>query len=165
MKFALKKFDATIVCLKNPFEALTFLVSSSRRWIPQTPKWATVIHCLSRHTQQFLYATITTDANPNTDTTEQFQTINKAYHILIDPQKRLKYNSQTCHYGLASDTPHFIMDAFETDTYAQQKKSTADTDAVRYQPMQLEPNDNGRGSLFQKDDKEDQANPYRISSY
>ena len=121
---------------------------------------------MSRHTQQFLYTTTTSDANPNTDTTEQFQTINKAYHILIDPQKRTKYNSQTCHYGLASDTPHFIMDAFETDTYyAQPKKGTADTDAVRYQAVQLEPNDNGRGSLFQKDDKEDQANPYRISSY
>ncbi len=106
-----------------------------------------------------------TDANPNTDTTTQFQTINKAYQILSDQQRRKQYNSQTYSHGLAADTPNFIIDALESDYVAPQTKNTANTDAVRYQPMELQPNSNGRDSLFPMDDDEDQSNPYRIRSY
>jgi len=105
------------------------------------------------------------DANPNSDTTTQFQTINKAYQILSEPQSRQQYNSQTYSQGLAADTPNFIIDALESDYVAPHTRNTANTDAVRYQPMELQPNANGRGSLFPMDDDEDQSNPYRIRSY
>lgn len=109
------------------------------------------------------------DANPNTDTTSQFQTINKAYQILSDPQNRKTYNSQTYHYGLSSDTPNFIIDALESDYEAPEVKNTASTDAVRYQPLQWQPNENGRGSLLKNDHDEEQHNGqhsmFRIRSY
>ena len=77
------------------------------------------------------------------------------------------------HYGLSSDTPNFIIDNLE-DGYDTQdfqeswSKSTSTTDAVRYQPIQWEPNENGRGSLLNKDDdeeKQDANGRYRIRSY
>lgn len=103
------------------------------------------------------------DANPTIDTTTQFQTINKAYQILSDPQNRKKYNGQTYHHGLSNDTPHFIIDALESGYESPEQKNTANTDTVRYQPMEWQPNENGRGSLFKNDD--DGNNNYRIRSY
>ena len=107
------------------------------------------------------------DANPDTDTTTQFQTINKAYQILSDPQKRKKYNAQTYHHGMSSDTPHFIIDALESDFEYPEPKNTANTDTVRYQPIQIKPNNNGRGSLLNKDEEDDDDgnNKYRIRSF
>ena len=107
----------------------------------------------------------TTDANPNTDTTTQFQTINKAYQILSDPKKRQKYNAQTYNHGMSDDTPHFIIDALESDFEYPEPKNTANTDAIRYQPIELKPNDNGRGSLFNNEDEDDGNNKYRIRSF
>ena len=108
------------------------------------------------------------DANPDTDTTTQFQTINKAYQILSDPQKRKKYNAQTYHHGMSNDTPHFIIDALESDFEYPEPKNTANTDTVRYQPIQIKPNNNGRGSLLNKDEEDeddDGNNKYRIRSF
>jgi DnaJ-class molecular chaperone len=47
-----------------------------------------------------------TDANPNVDTTSQFQMINRAYEVLSDPSQRQKYNARM---NYADDTPHFVV--------------------------------------------------------
>jgi hypothetical protein len=59
-------------------------------------------------------------------------------------------------HGFSSDTPNFIIDNLEDGGYNEPPaKTAATTDAVRYQPVQLEPNENGRGSLLKKDDEEE----------
>ena len=40
----------------------------------------------------YLYVYLMTDANPNKDTTEQFQDINRAYEVLKDPDLKRKYD-------------------------------------------------------------------------
>ena len=95
------------------------------------------------------------DANPNTDTTEKFQKINRAYQTLSDTRRRRRYNSQMYNHGFSDDTPNFIIDSFEDGSQPLRPKSTATTDAIPYQPNQLEPNNNGRGSLLKNNKDED----------
>lgn len=105
------------------------------------------------------------DANPNTDTTDQFQKINQAYQTLSDPRGRRRYNSQTYHHGFSDDTPNFIIDALENDYEPQRyhQKTVSTTDAVRYQTHELKPNNN----LLEKDEDGNGTTNggYRIRSY
>mmetsp|Transcript_16483 Transcript_16483/g.45438 ORF Transcript_16483/g.45438 Transcript_16483/m.45438 type:complete len:220 (+) Transcript_16483:180-839(+) len=94
------------------------------------------------------------DANLNTDTTQQFQAINKAYETLSDPTKRRQYNAQMYHSGYSPDTPNFVIDAFEGGFEPVPRKCTSNTPAELYRTIPLQPNENFNGSLLQNDNDE-----------
>ena len=63
------------------------------------------------------------------------------------------------HQGFSDDTPNFIIDALEDGYHhPQQPMSTDTTDTVRYKPQNLEPNENGRGPLFENNTEEEDGN-------
>jgi curved DNA-binding protein CbpA len=59
------------------------------------------------------------DANPHTDTTAQFQMINRAYQVLSDPLERKKYDVRMQY---TNDNPHFIISDMEDGSLRRQRE-------------------------------------------